>query len=288
MDEQIKIIKIRLRQFGNVEIHNCNGIECVQGKMYVVEAERGLDYGTAVCGTEEIVSRNSSESIRKVIREASYNDRLKIQANNENEKKVRETCTRLIEANKIKMKVLRAEFSFDCSKIVFYFTAEKRIDFRKLVKDLAGELKARIELRQVGVRDQAKIIGGIGCCGRQLCCSTFLDNFSTINIKMAKLQRLSLNPNKISGQCGRLLCCLKYEFQAYKQLSRNLPKLDTRIDTEWGKGAIIDLNIIKQTVIVQLEEGGKHIELPVRNGEIIKTAEGKAADNKKPEPSQPK
>lgn len=266
---KIEIVKIRLRDYGSIEVHNTNGIDCTKGDIYIVEAERGTDYGKVITDKQTIVAKDSPDTIRKIIRKANYNDLLKIKSNSENEKRVKEVCVRLIKKHKVRMKVLKAEFSFDCSKIVFYFTAEKRIDFRSLVKDLASELKARIELRQIGVRDQAKVIGGLGCCGRKLCCSSFLNNFSTINIKMAKQQRLSLNPSKISGQCSRLLCCLKYEFDAYKELARNLPKEDTQIDTEWGKGRIIDLNIIKQTVIVQLE-GGKQVEFPVKNGQIIK------------------
>ncbi len=265
----IQVVKVHLREFGSTETFNCNGLECRKGAICVVEAERGIDYGMVVSAPESIVTRKTAEAIRKVIRQATPNDLLRIKSNANNEKRARDACTRLVGKHQLEMKVLRAEFSFDCSKIVFYFTAEKRVDFRALAKDLASELKARIELRQIGVRDQAKVIGGIGCCGRKLCCAAFLDTFSTINIKMAKVQRLSLNPSKISGQCGRLLCCLKYEFQVYKQLCRNMPKEDTVIETEWGRGKIIDLNIIKQTVIVQLE-GGKQVEFPVVNGEIVK------------------
>ncbi|MCD5401160.1 stage 0 sporulation protein, partial [candidate division NPL-UPA2 bacterium] len=193
---------------------------------------------------------------------ATPEDKKRLEENKIKEEKAFQACLKKIEDREIPMKLVDAEYSFDQSRITFYFTAEERVDFRELVKDLAHLFKARIEMRQIGVRDEARRLGGYGCCGRPLCCAAFLKEFEPVTIRMAKEQRLSLDPSKVSGVCGRLLCCLMFEYQTYRELGKKMPKERTRVITEQGEGEIVDLNILEQTVTVELEEG-QRIEVPV-------------------------
>src|SRR5690625_1601988 len=192
--------------------------------------------------------------LRKIRRIATDEDRHNIEENKQLAKEALQTCQHKIREHKLDMKVIDSEYTFDRNKVIFYFTAEGRVDFRQLVKDLATKFKTRIELRQIGVRDEAKLLGGIGPCGRMLCCSTFLGDFEPVSIKMAKDQNLSLNPSKISGLCGRLMCCLKYENETYEEAKRNLPDVGERVETERGAGKVVDLNILAKTIHVELEE----------------------------------
>ena len=247
------IVQVRLREMGSVFCWRGEGLVLKAQDIVIVEAERGVDYGQVVA--EPVLVEKPDESVKKILRLASDGDRKQIE---ENKKKAHEaslTCEQKIQEHKLDMKLVGAEYSFDRSKILFYFTSEGRVDFRNLVKDLAKVFKARIELRQIGVRDEAKLFGGFGPCGRELCCCRFLKDFEPVTIRMAKDQNLSLNPPKISGLCGRLMCCLSYEHEHYKEMNRGLPREGERVDTPEGKGKVISVNILKRMASVLLEDG---------------------------------
>jgi len=227
------------------------------GENIVVETEKGLVLGKVLSPPHEKEKRFFLKSPRKVIRKATPEDQEQFEKNQQLEKEAFQFCLRKIKEKGLNMKLVKTEVLLDRSKALFYFTSEKRVDFRELVRDLAGEFRMRIEMRQIGVRDEAKMICGIGSCGRELCCAKFMNRFELVSVKMAKEQNLALNPIKISGICGRLMCCLAYEFPTYIELKRDLPKLGKRIATPAGKGKIIRQNVLSQTVTVELEEGGE-------------------------------
>lgn len=250
--------QVRQREFGKVAFYDTGDLNVAPGIYVIVEADRGLDYGRVLSEEELLMDEKKlTEPLRKIIRVADSSDIGKIKENREKIKEVMKTCNVKIEQYKLNMQLVKGEFSFDCSKIIFYFSAEERIDFRELVKDLAKMFKARIELKQVGVRDEAKILGGFGPCGRELCCSLFLGDFEPVSIKQAKDQNLSLNPTKISGLCGRLMCCLSYEHDEYKKLSKGLPHVGQKVKTPSGQGKVIDINFLTRIATVELEEGGQ-------------------------------
>lgn len=250
-----EVIQVRLREAGKITYFSTNGMRFKAGDYVIVEADRGLDYGQVLSETEVILDSDVEEPLRKVIRKANPWDMHQIEKNNKKVKEVMDTCSRKVHERRLAMKLIDAEFSFDRSKIMFYFTAEGRVDFRDLVKDLANVFKTRIELKQIGVRDEAKMLGGFGPCGRGLCCAAHLKDFEPVTIKMAKEQNLPLNPTKISGLCGRLMCCLSYEHKTYKELMKGLPKEGETIKTEKGQGKVIGLNALKRSVTVELENG---------------------------------
>jgi cell fate regulator YaaT (PSP1 superfamily) len=232
----------------------------------IVEVDKKLDYGQVVSELETVLEANADrEQMRKIIRVASDSDMKKIEENRKDAREVFNVCAQKISEKKLSMKLIDAEYSFDRSRLIFYFTSEGRIDFRDLVKELADRFKARIELRQIGVRDEARMLGGLGCCGRGLCCASFLQDFEPVTIKMAKEQNLPLNPNKISGVCGRLMCCLSYEYETYKELLKDLPKEGDLISTKEGKGKVVGINAIKKSVTIELEEG-RRMEIPYGPG----------------------
>jgi len=206
-----EVVQIRLREAGKITYFSPNGMHFKVGEYVIVEADRGLDYGQVLSDTEAILDSDIDEPLKKVIRKTNPWDMHQVEKNKKKIKEVMDSCSKKIQERKLPMKLIDAEFSFDRSKIVFYFTAEGRVDFRDLVKDLAKRFKMRIEMRQIGIRDEAKMIGGLGVCGRQLCCKTFLNSIEPITLQMAKRQNVNMNPVKISGQCGRLMCCLSYE-----------------------------------------------------------------------------
>ena len=206
-------------------------------------------------GTEALLDSDIDEPLKKVMRKANPWDMHQIEKNKKKIGEVMDACSKKIQERRLPMKLIDAEFSFDRSKIIFYFTAEGRVDFRDLVKDLANAFKARIELKQIGVRDEAKILGGLGPCGRALCCATYLKDFEPVTIKMAKEQNLPLNPTKISGLCGRLMCCLGYEHKTYKELMKGLPREGEQLKTAKGTGKIVSVNALKRSVTVELEDG---------------------------------
>lgn len=252
-----RMMAVRLRDSGQIYLYNAGGLNCKEGDYVIIEHDRGLDYGQIVSLNDAVVDSQSKETPKKIVRVAEERDLKQIEENRGKAKEAFSSCIKKIEEHKLDMKLVQAEYSFDRTKIIFYFTASGRVDFRNLVKDLAKIFKARIELRQIGVRDEAKFFGGFGPCGRELCCARFLKDFEPVTIKMAKEEGLSLNPPKISGLCGRLMCCLNFEYETYKILSKGLPREGERINTEQGKGKVISVNVFKHSVIVELEEGGR-------------------------------
>jgi len=251
------MILIQLRDSGQVYFCNLGGLAAKEGDYVIVEHDRGVDYGQIVPPKDELCSgAKSREPLKKILRLASDSDLKQIEDNRSRAKDAFSSCLKKIEEHKLDMKLVQAEYSFDRSKIVFYFTAAGRVDFRELVKDLAKIFKARIELRQIGVRDEARLFGGFGPCGRELCCAKFLKDFEPVTIKMAKEEGLPLNPPKISGLCGRLMCCLNFEYETYKILAKGLPHEGERIIIPQGKGKVLSVNVFKRSVTVELETGG--------------------------------
>ncbi len=252
-----KVISVRLRELG--QVYSCNapeGFGLKEGDYVIVEHDRGLDYGQIIPPNNETPpAAGVKETIKKIMRPANERDLRQIEEGRSKAKEAFNSCLKKIEEHKLDMKLVKAEYSFDRSKIIFYFTAPGRVDFRNLVKDLAKIFKARIELRQIGVRDEAKLLGGFGSCGRELCCVRFLNDFEPVTIKMAKEEGLPLNPPKISGLCGRLMCCLNFEYETYKMLSKGLPREGERIHTQQGKGKVISVNVFKRSATVELEDG---------------------------------
>jgi cell fate regulator YaaT (PSP1 superfamily) len=227
------------------------------GENVIVETEKGLVLGKVLSPPREKEKRFFLKSPRKVIRKATPEDLDQFEKNQQLEKEAFQFCLQKIKEKALNMKLVKTEVLLDRSKVLFYFTSEKRVDFRELVRDLAAEFRIRIEMRQIGVRDEAKMICGIGGCGRELCCTKFMNRFELVSVKMAKEQNLALNPTKISGICGRLMCCLAYEYPTYMELKKDLPKVGKHIVTNAGKGKIIRQNVLSQTVTVELEEGGE-------------------------------
>lgn len=248
-------ILVRLRDSGQTYFYNATGLDIKEGNYVIVEHDRGLDYGQIVSPEDAVSDNKSKEPLKKIVRIANDNDLKQIEDNRIKSKEAFNTCLKKIGEHKLDMKLVRAEYSFDRTKIIFYFTASGRVDFRNLVKDLAKIFKARIELRQIGVRDEARLFGGFGHCGRELCCKKFLKDFEPVTIKMAKEEGLPLNPPKISGLCGRLMCCLYFEYETYKILSKGLPREGEHIHTPEGKGKVIGINVFKRTATVELEDG---------------------------------
>ncbi len=257
-----KVIGVRFRQAGKVYYFDPLDLDIKQGGNVIVETARGVEFGFVVMGPSEIEDDKVVQPLKPVMRVATPEDEL-IESNNRiKEKEAFKTCIQKIQARNLEMKLIGCEYTFDGNKLLFYFTADGRVDFRELVKDLASVFRTRIELRQVGVRDEAKILGGIGICGRPLCCHSYMADFAPVSIKMAKEQSLSLNPTKISGVCGRLMCCLKNEEEAYEDLNSRLPSIGERVLTNDGlKGTVQSLYVLKQKVRVLVETGEDEREL---------------------------
>lgn len=250
-----RIIPVRLRDSGSICFCNAGELSLKEGDYVIVEHDRGQDYGQMVCPREAAQRGDPKEQVKKIVRAATPADKKHIEDNRLKAKEAFSSCSKKIDEHKLQMKLVRAEYSFDRSKIIFYFTADGRVDFRELVKDLAKAFKARIELRQIGVRDEAKIFGGFGPCGRELCCAKFLKDFEPVTIKMAKEEGLPLNPPKISGLCGRLMCCLSYEYETYRALSKGLPREGERVTTPQGKAKVLSVNVFKRSAFVEMEDG---------------------------------
>ena len=256
------VIGVRFRRAGKVYYFDPAGIEVKKGEHVIVETARGVEFGTVVLGCREVEDEKVVQPLKQVIRVATPEDYEINEKNREKEKTAFGICLEKIQKHGLEMKLIDAEYTFDNNKVLFYFTADGRIDFRELVKDLSSVFRTRIELRQIGVRDETKIIGGIGICGRPLCCHSYLSEFAPVSIKMAKEQNLSLNPTKISGVCGRLMCCLKNEEEAYEELNSKLPSLGDRVTTVDGlSGEVQSVSVLKQTVkvIVVLENDEKEV-----------------------------
>jgi cell fate regulator YaaT (PSP1 superfamily) len=248
-----EVIGVRFKNVGKVYYFDPDGNSLKQGDMVIVETARGIECGEIAMENRQISDEGIVQPLKKLIRVATKEDLKKLEENAGKEKSAFDICLKKIAAHKLEMKLVDVEYTFDNSKILFYFTADGRVDFRELVKDLASVFRTRIELRQIGVRDEAKMLGGLGICGRPFCCSTFLGGFQPVSIKMAKEQGLSLNPVKISGTCGRLMCCLKYEQEAYLDLIRNTPNVNSTVSTPSGKGTVIDANMLTGILQVRME-----------------------------------
>ena len=249
----IEIISVRFKESGKQYYFNPNGTRFQVGDGVIVETSRGTEFGQCVEANTMIDEFELTAPLRPVLRAATEEDRLTLEKNKEKEKKAFKLCQEKIAQHGLDMKLVEAEYSFEGNKVLFFFTSDGRVDFRDLVKDLASAIHARIELRQIGVRDEAKMLGGLGICGRPLCCSAFMDDFMPVSIKMAKTQNLSLNPAKISGTCGRLMCCLKYEQEAYEDLVKHAPKQESFVETPDGAGTVSSVNLLRQTCNVRLE-----------------------------------
>ena len=249
----VEIISIRFKNGGKEYYFNPNGIQFQIGDGVIVETAKGVEYVHCVRENTMIDEIELTAPLRPVVRLATPEDVRTVEQNREREKRAMSTCQQKIAEHGLDMKLVSAEYSFDGSKVLFFFTSEGRVDFRALVKDLASTLHARIELRQIGVRDEAKLLGGLGICGKPFCCAQFLEDFQPVSIKMAKTQNLSLNPTKISGTCGRLMCCLKYEQEAYEDLVKHAPKQESFVETPDGAGTVSGVNLLRQTVQVRLE-----------------------------------
>ena len=257
----IKIIGVRFRTAGKVYYFDPKNMDIKRGQHVIVETARGTEYGHVVVGTKEVSNEEVVQPLKPVIRVATAEDDEHARRNREKEREALVICQQKINKHQLEMKLIDAEYTFDNNKILFYFTADGRIDFRELVKDLAVVFKMRIELRQIGVRDETKILGGVGICGRALCCHTYLSEFAPVSIKMAKEQNLSLNPTKISGVCGRLMCCLKNEEETYEYLNSRLPDVGETVTLPGGeKGEVHSVNVLRQTVKVVIEvDDGKEM-----------------------------
>ncbi len=264
----IKVVGVRFRTAGKIYFFDPGKFQIKKGDHVIVETARGIEFGTAVSDMKDVEEDKVIQPLKSVLRIANQRDVEQEAANKEKEKEAYKICLEKIRKHGLEMKLIDAEYTFDNNKVLFYFTADGRIDFRELVKDLAAVFKTRIELRQIGVRDETKIVGGIGICGRPLCCHTHLSDFIPVSIKMAKEQNLSLNPTKISGVCGRLMCCLKHEEETYEELNRKLPGIGDYVTTDDGlKGEVQSVNVLRQLVKVVVENGD---EKEIREYEVSK------------------
>lgn len=248
------IIGVKFKGAGKVYYFDPDEAILNAGDYVVVETSRGIECGTVTFGNREINDNGLNRPLKKIIRPATAEDIAHLEDNRKKEEKAYGICLKKIIEHNLKMKLVTVEYTFDNNKILFYFTADGRVDFRELVKDLAGIFRTRIELRQIGVRDESKMLGGLGICGREFCCKGFLSDFQPVSIKMAKEQGMSLNPVKISGTCGRLMCCLKYEQEAYSDLLKKTPKIGAYVSTPDGKGTVVDQNLIKGILNIQLQK----------------------------------
>ena len=275
-----KVVGVRFSDTGKMYYFDPKGFDIKNGQEIIVETANGLEFGKASTGVKLVEDDEVVSPLKPVIRIATEEDRKKVEENKRKEKDAFEICNQKIQKHNLEMNLTNAEYSFDCSKVIFYFTADGRIDFRELVKDLASTLHTRIELRQIGVRDESKMLGGLGICGRPFCCSTFLDGFHSVTIKMAKDQGLSLAPGKISGTCGRLMCCLKYEQNSYEYLHKITPKVGTVVDCRHGRGTVVDSAILTGKLKIQLDNTPDGLPVIVNREEVRIVRDNKQKVNK--------
>lgn len=284
------IVGVRFKNLGKVYYFDAAGHTLKKGEAVIVETARGMECGEVAMENRDIADEDLSKPLRAVVRPATPDDVTHAKEIAEQEEKAMKICAERIAAHKLDMKLIRAEYSFDGSKILFYFSAEGRVDFRSLVKDLAGIFHTRIELRQIGVRDEAKMLGGLGICGRPLCCSQFLSDFHPVSIKMAKEQGLSLNPTKISGTCGRLMCCLKYEQESYSSLIKTTPRQGALVNTPEGHGVVVDVNLLTGALKVRLEKAPDSPPIAIHRDEVkvIRDGRGSKDGNRSASPREDK
>ena len=267
----IKVTGIRFKKMGKIYYFDPGDLKLESGMHAVVETSRGIEYGLVVIASKEVSEDKIVAPLKRVLRIATAEDDKTVENNKKKEAEAMEVCRQKIEKHNLDMKLIDVEYTFDHNKILFYFTAEGRIDFRELVRDLAAVFKTRIELRQIGVRDEAKMVGGLGICGRVLCCNSYMGDFEPVSIKMVKEQNLSLNPTKISGTCGRLMCCLKNEQAVYESLSKHTPSVGSIVETPEGKGNVTSANVLKGIVTVAIGEEDKTLkDFSVKEVKILK------------------
>ncbi len=283
LPEQAEVVDIQFRPGQKVYFFDPAGLRLQAGDHVIIDTARGPEYGYCVGGNHMVSQKEVVSPLRSVLRRATAQDEKTAAENQAKERQAYEVCQQKIQQLGLDMQLVGAECAFDGSKLLFFFTADERVDFRELVKLLAGAFHTRIELRQIGVRDKAKMVGGLGICGRPFCCASFLDDFQPVSIKMAKTQSLSLNPTKISGTCGRLMCCLKYEQDAYEDLIRSSPKMESFVDTPEGRGTVIDVELLRQRVKVRMEKNPDTV-MTFANGDIAVLQNGKAKKNDPPIP----
>ena len=280
----VEVVDIQFRPGQKVYYFAPDGLTLRSGDRVIMDTARGEEFGICTGGNHQIPEKDVVAPLRKVLRKTTEQDEKTLKANREREEKAYAVCQEMIAEQGLDMQLVSAEAAFDGSKILFFFTADERVDFRELVKNLASVFHTRIELRQIGVRDKAKMVGGLGICGRPFCCGTFLDDFQPVSIKMAKTQNLSLNPTKISGTCGRLMCCLKYEQDAYEDLLRSAPKAESFVDTPEGRGTVVEVDLLRQRVKVRMEDAPETISV-FANDEIAVLRSGKMKKNDPPIPA---
>ena len=283
-EQAVEVVDIQFRPGQKIYYFDPDGKIFQTGDHVIIDTARGAEYGTCAGSNHRIAQKDVVAPLRKVLRKATAQDERVAADNRAKEKKAYDICTEKIAEHGLDMQLVSAEVAFDGSKILFYFTADERVDFRELVKNLASVFHTRIELRQIGVRDKAKMVGGLGICGRPFCCASFLDDFQPVSIKMAKTQNLSLNPTKISGTCGRLMCCLKYEQDAYEDLIRTSPRLDSFVDTPEGRGTVVEIDLLRQRVKVRMEDSPETVSV-FANADIAVLRSGKAKKNDPPIPA---
>ena len=283
-EESVEVVDIQFRPGQKIYYFDPDGTTFQSGDHVIIDTARGAEYGICAGGNHRIAVKDVVAPLRKVLRKATAQDERIAADNRVKEKKAYDICLEKIADHGLDMQLVSAEVAFDGSKILFYFTADERVDFRELVKNLASIFHTRIELRQIGVRDKAKMVGGLGICGRPFCCASFLDDFQPVSIKMAKTQNLSLNPTKISGTCGRLMCCLKYEQDAYEDLIRTSPKPESFVDTPEGRGTVVEIDLLRQRVKVRMEDSPETVSV-FANADIAVLRSGKARKNDPPIPA---
>ncbi len=283
----IRIVSVKFRTAGKHYDFLCDGLSLSVHDQVIVETDRGLALGTVTTAPRECESDRAPDKLKSVLRLATPEDIALADASESKEKEAFEFCLKRIQVRRMEMKLVRAEYLFDASKIIFYFTADGRVDFRDLVKDLAQHFRTRIEMRQIGVRDEAKITGGIGICGRTLCCCSFLVNFAPVSVKMAKEQNLALNPSKISGQCGRLLCCLNYEYETYREYRKELPKCGLRVVVDGHEGTVVSQNVLSRRVTVRREDNST-VEVPVDQLKVLEKPSEKPSTPARSTASRPR
>ena len=280
------VIGVRFKNMGKIYYFDSAGFTFKKGDYAIVETANGLECGEVAMENRDMKDEQLLKPLKPVVRPATEEDVRRAKENAEKEDRALAICEERVAAHELDMKLLRAEYAFDGSKIVFYFTAEGRVDFRNLVKDLASQFHTRIELRQIGVRDEAKMLGGLGICGRPLCCAQFLPDFQPVSIKMAKEQGLSLNPTKISGSCGRLMCCLKYEQDTYHALLKTTPKQGAIVDTENGRGVVTEVNLLGGIIKVRLDDAPDNAPLVLKADEVTVIKDGKNKPPKAPQKNE--
>ena len=288
------VVGVRFKKAGRIYLFDLNGHELTIGDGVIVETARGVEYGTVVVAPKSVDDTEITAPLKKVMRKADADDLLQLSLNKEKEERAYQVGMEKIAAHRLPMKLVGVEQAFDGNKIIFYFVADGRIDFRELVKDLATVFRTRIELRQIGVRDEVKLAGGLGSCGRELCCASWLSDFMSVSIRMAKDQNLSLNPAKISGICGRLMCCLKYEYECYEQAKEELPEIGKLVNTPDGDGRVFSVNIFKKSLSVELKQSKivkeyPHDQVTIRSKPAAEkqAADKPAADKQNPDKPGP-